>query len=424
MSTMATEVKATTMEQRMKGLLDQRDWEVQGKSIINDSVQELFHKGTPAEELRRIVLNDERWPLLNERQKAFILSEVDLVGCPVKVGDMVEVLVDNASSAPVRRGQVGAVTSIAVSGAYDVIFDSTTWVIGDQYYRLVPSLEFPLPSTTYTSDDVNPEMVNPEMVKRRAQARIDSFVQHTGNDGRWSGCECNIVMQGVDVATPYFVGNGVASVWARTPEGKRYIGEVIRWMRAMVVQKWIDSQSREATVPEYEAHAEPEPIPERVLDTPTPVEPTMESLAAAIDTLTRKVESLGRENEVLAQQNRELRRWQSQAIEDAEKFCNALSEIADRRELCSEFEESIDTANRVTSVLQFQSTRSRTVEVRVTGTVSVPFSVVVEVEVGRDDDAESLATERVENDYSARTLAMDYGDHYAAEFECDDAEIE
>ena len=108
---MATEVQVTTMEQRMKALLTEDDWTVQGKSIINNEVQELFHKGTPAEELRRIVLNDERWPLLNERQKAFILAEVDLVGCPVRVGDTIEILTDRPQSASLRRGQQQTVTA-------------------------------------------------------------------------------------------------------------------------------------------------------------------------------------------------------------------------------------------------------------------------------------------------------------------------
>ena len=83
-------------------------------------------------------------------------------------------------------------------------------------------------------------------------------------------------MGGVDTATPYFTGWGIGPEWSRTPEGKRYIGEVVRWMRAMVVKKWMDQQIAAEYRPEP-AHDAPvgSPNPEPVdIDAGGPRQPT------------------------------------------------------------------------------------------------------------------------------------------------------
>jgi hypothetical protein len=73
-------------------------------------------------------------------------------------------------------------------------------------------------------------------------------------------------------------------------------------------------------------------------------------------------------------------------------------------------------------VLQWEP-RTRTVEVNVVGTVTREFSLTIEVEVGPGEDAEEMAKERVENDYTARSL---FNDYYAndPEIEIDEVEVQ
>jgi hypothetical protein len=183
-------------------------------------------------------------------------------------------------------------------------------------------------------------------------------------------------------------------------------------MRARVVQAFLDQNPQPASHLTTEAPVG-SPNPEPVVIEPV----SMEFLTVAVEALTVRVDRLGRDNDRLTAENRTLREWQINALGDAEKFCTVLSEIADRKELCSEFEEAIERANEGTRVLEFESTRAKSVEVQVQGTVTIPFSVSVTVEVSSSgSDAEELAAEYVQENYTPRSLSRDY---YS-----DDGEIE
>jgi hypothetical protein len=123
------------------------------------------------------------------------------------------------------------------------------------------------------------------------------------------------------------------------------------------------------------------------------------------------------QNEVALLKGEVQRRRESHEADIALIGERLMSEAQDRS-WCSEYDTIVESLNAELTVEL--PLRSREVEVTVCGNVLVPFSITVTVERTADmddSDVENQAQEKADNDYSARSLATDFGDMYSAEVE-------
>lgn len=342
---------------------------------------------------------------LTDLERAWMWAEWDLITCVPAVGDLVEFRERRLASAEVDQGERLRVNRISGGYIYTDLAEESVlrsyWIfsIDSHGYRTIPSLTVP-------------EM--PEWIDHGHHSLIiNQCDEAVAGFQRDCTCKwCSIVRGGVDEASR--VLSEMLGVSIESSERKEWVGRMLRWMRARVVQ---NARDRQAPEPEVQA-PEPEPMPERNLDREAPV--TQSDLSELRARIT-----------VLEDQNRAL----TERVRAADQLANAmradwtylneeLNRQAINRDWCSEYEDLQNKVNRHTSVLQLES-RRKTVSGTVNGTVTFTFSYSIEdLEIGTDEDSEDAIREHFDENTSARELIDYHIDRYSGEIEVVEIEVD
>lgn len=341
---------------------------------------------------------------LTPKEKAWARAEWDLLTCTPKVGDMIEIRIADyhGTSEPVgARCEVVGVDGDMVLTNQSRGDTSLHWGFSIQSnvrehgFRVIPSVTAP---------------ARPDWLSDTSYEQVCDYVR--GAVREWSKdctCEsCSLLIGGVDPASEFFmrqVGTAISS------EGRKaWIGQVLRWGRALIIL----NRQRQTTPPQPEP--EVEPIPERNL---TPPEPTIEDLKSELAAVTAQKERLERLHSTLSA-------FQSNALNDAATIGNKLLREANNRGWCSEYDEIISSLNSELTVLELP-VRKKHISGYVRGTITIPFSMYLEnIEVSPDDEEDSALSETFDENYSGSDLINYHReslDLYSVEMEIDEIEV-